>query len=94
MRIFLPQPKKQACRPGRTHRNQKRGANDNGFRMPGRTIELPKSGFAIEIDGRLKTQFSTKEGAEHGAIELKRRFPMLQIRIYDAGTQSRHELPA
>jgi hypothetical protein len=25
---------------------------------------------------------------------LKRRFPMLQIRIYDAGTQSRHELPA
>jgi hypothetical protein len=29
----------------------------------------------------------TKEGAEHGAIELKRRFPMLQIRIYDAGTK-------
>ena len=62
--------------------------------MPGRTIELPKSGFALEIDGRLKTEFSTKEGAEHGAIELKRRFPMLQIRIYDAGTQSRHDLPA
>ena len=61
--------------------------------MPGRTIELPKSGFALEIDGRLKTEFSTKEGAEHGAIELKRRFPMLQIRIYDAGTQSRHDLP-
>ena len=39
--------------------------------MPGRTIELPKSGFALEIDGRLKTEFSTKEGAEHGAIELK-----------------------
>jgi hypothetical protein len=61
--------------------------------MPGRTIELPKSGFALEIDGRLKTELSTKEGAEHGAIELKRRFPMLQIRIYDAGTQSRHDLP-
>jgi hypothetical protein len=29
--------------------------------MPGRTIELPKSGFALEIDGRLKTEFSTKE---------------------------------
>jgi hypothetical protein len=28
-----------------------------------------------------------------GAIELKRRFPMLQIRIYDAGTQLRHDLP-
>ena len=62
--------------------------------MPGRTIELPKSGFALEIDGRLKIEFSTKEGAEHGAIELNRRFPMLQIRIYDADTQSRHDLPA
>jgi hypothetical protein len=47
--------------------------------MPIRTIELPKNGFALEIDGRLKTEFSTREGAEQGAIELKRRFPMLQI---------------
>jgi hypothetical protein len=60
--------------------------------MPSRTIELPKSGFALEVDGRLKTEFATREDAEHGAIELKRRFPMLQVRIYDAGTQSRHEL--
>jgi hypothetical protein len=57
--------------------------------MPGRTIELPKSVFALEIDGRLKAEFSTKEGAEHGATELKRRFPMLQIRIYDGSTQLR-----
>jgi hypothetical protein len=62
--------------------------------MPSRTIELPKAGFAIEIDGGLKTEFSTKEGAELGALELKRRFPMLQIRIYDAGAQARHDLPA
>ena len=40
--------------------------------MPGRTVELPESGFAIEIDGRIKMAFATKEGAEHGAIELKR----------------------
>jgi hypothetical protein len=62
--------------------------------MQSRTTELPKTGFAIEIDGRLKTEFSTKEGAELGAIELKRRFPMLQIRIYDASSHSRHDLPA
>ena len=61
--------------------------------MSGHSIELPKSGFVLEIDGRLKTEFSTKEGAEHGAIELKRRFQMLQIRIYDAAAQSRHDLP-
>ena len=80
-------------RAGLTVTSAHAAANHFGFRMPGRTIELPKSGFALEIDGRLKTEFSTKEGAEHGAIELKRRFPMLQIRIYDAGTQSRHDLP-
>jgi hypothetical protein len=62
--------------------------------MPGQTTELPKSGFALEVDGRLKAEFTTREGAEHGAIELKRRFPMLRIRIYDAASQSRHDLPA
>ena len=61
--------------------------------MPGRTIEVPKSGFTLEINGRLKTEFSTKEGAEHGVVELKRRFPTLQIRIYDAAAQSRHDIP-
>jgi hypothetical protein len=38
--------------------------------MPNRTIELPKAGFAIEIDGRLKTEFATRESAERGAIEF------------------------
>jgi hypothetical protein len=66
----------------------------DGFPMPGRTIEPPKTGYAIEIDGLLKTEFNTKQGAEQGGIELKRRFPMLQIRIYDAGTRARHDLPA
>lgn len=62
--------------------------------MPAKMIEKPTTGFAVEIDGRLKTEFATKEGAELGAIELKRRFPMLQIRIYDAAAHARHELPA
>ena len=60
--------------------------------MPGRVIKPPVSGFALEIDGRLKTEFSTKEGAEQGAIELKRRFPMLQIRVFDAVNHTRHEI--
>jgi hypothetical protein len=55
--------------------------------------ELPKTGFALEVDGRIKTEFDTREGADRGAIELKRRFPMLQIRIYDAATKSHLEIP-
>ena len=42
--------------------------------------------------GVLKTEFTTREGAEQGALDLKRRFPTLQIRVYDAQTQSRHEI--
>jgi hypothetical protein len=64
------------------------------FGMAPRSNELPKTGFAVEIDGRIKAEFNTREGAENGAIELKRRFPALRIRLYDAETQSRHDVQA
>ena len=34
--------------------------------------ELPNTGYALEVDGRLKTEFETKEGAWTGAEELKK----------------------
>jgi hypothetical protein len=64
------------------------------FGMASRSNELPKTGFAVEIDPRIKAEFNTREGAESGAIELKRRFPALRIRLYDAETQSRHDVQA
>src|SRR6058998_1117667 len=54
--------------------------------------ELPASGYALEVDGRLKAEFATKDGARAGGEELKKRFPMLQIRIYDAQTNAREEI--
>jgi hypothetical protein len=54
--------------------------------------ELPTSGYALEVDGRLKTEFTTRDGAKAGAEELKKRFPMLRIRIYDAQTRTREEV--
>lgn len=54
--------------------------------------ELPASGYALEVDGRLKAEFATKDGAKTGAVELKKRFPMLRIRIYDAQTKVREEI--
>lgn len=54
--------------------------------------ELPASGYAIEVDGRPKAEFATRDGAKAGGEELKRRFPMLQIRIYDARTSTREEI--
>lgn len=54
--------------------------------------ELPASGYVLEVDGRLKAEFATKDGAKSGAEELKKRFPMLRIRIYDAETKTREEI--
>ena len=54
--------------------------------------DLPASGYALEVDGRLKAEFATRDGAEMGAVELKKRFPMLRIKIYDAQTKTREEV--
>ncbi|WP_461314793.1 hypothetical protein [Bradyrhizobium embrapense] len=56
-------------------------------------MELPKTGYAIEIDGIIKSEFATKKGAEEGAVELMRRFPNVRIRIYDAAEQIRFDPP-
>lgn len=54
--------------------------------------ELPASGYALEVDGRFKAEFATRDGAWAGAAELKKRFPMLQVKIYDALAKSREEV--
>jgi hypothetical protein len=50
---------------------------------------MENNGYALEVDGRIKTEFTTKEGAQRGATELKSRFPMLQIKIFDVSAQTR-----
>jgi hypothetical protein len=54
--------------------------------------ELPQSGYAVVVDGQVKTEFTTPEGAQNGARDLKRRFPMLQIKVYDAATRQVYEV--
>ena len=54
--------------------------------------ELPASGYALEVDGRLKAEFATRDGAKAGAEELKKRFPMLRVRVYDALSKTREEV--
>jgi hypothetical protein len=43
------------------------------------TTGLPTSGYALIVDGQVKTEFMTQEHALTAARELKGRFPMLQI---------------
>ena len=60
--------------------------------MVGMTRELPDQGYALEVDGRMKAEFATMDGARAGGQELKKRFPMLRVRIYDAQTKTREEI--
>ena len=60
--------------------------------MVAATRKLPASGYALEVDGRLNVEFATRDGARTGGEELKRRFPAIQIRIYDAQTNTREEI--
>ena len=52
---------------------------------------LPAKGFAVGVDGLIKTEFETREGATNGARE-QGRFQALQIKIYDAGAKSDQEV--
>jgi hypothetical protein len=53
---------------------------------------LPTNGYALIVDGHIKNEFKTKEGAEKGARELKLRFPLLQIKVYNAEAKVSEEV--
>ncbi|MEH2499259.1 hypothetical protein V1294_005738 [Bradyrhizobium sp. AZCC 1678] len=46
--------------------------------------DLPTSGYALVVDGQAKREFETQDSANQAAKDLKRRFPNLQVKVYDA----------
>jgi hypothetical protein len=46
--------------------------------------EHPTNGYALIVDGQVKTEFKTHDSALKAARDLKGRFPMLQVKVYDA----------
>jgi hypothetical protein len=55
---------------------------------------LPATGYAIVVDGLVKAEFATKDGVESGARDLKKRFSVLQVKIYDAQDKTEREVTA
>jgi hypothetical protein len=53
----------------------------------GSSTDLPTSGYALIVDGQVKREFDTQDRALKAARDLKRRFPMLQVKVYDAETK-------
>jgi hypothetical protein len=56
---------------------------------------MPTDGYGLEVDGKMKSQHLTAEAAHKVGLELKTRFPLIQVRIFDAKAQTRTlvELP-
>jgi hypothetical protein len=51
------------------------------------STEPMTSGYALVVDGHVKTIFEAKDGAVEAGRELKARFPHLQVKIFDAETK-------
>lgn len=49
----------------------------------------PDAGFTLRVDGHFKNQFETLAQATQAATDLKSRFPILRIEIYDAANKAR-----
>jgi hypothetical protein len=45
---------------------------------------IPATGYALIVDGRAKADFKMHDEALSAARDLKDRFPMLQVKVYDA----------
>ena len=73
------------------------------FRMPGKKVvsteqtdearpkqEQPEMDrYLLQIDRQTKRSFKTAEAARSAALEIKTRFPTLQVSIYDGSSKSR-----
>jgi PP-loop superfamily ATP-utilizing enzyme len=56
------------------------------------SIEPLTSGYALVVDGQMKTEFKTKDPALKAARDLKGRFPMIQVKVYDAEEKRTEEI--
>ena len=52
-------------------------------------------GFGLEVDGKMKSQHDSSDAAFKAALALKNKFPVIQVKVFDAREQTRTvvELP-
>lgn len=49
----------------------------------------PTDGYTLIVDGHFKNSYADEVAAQTAGFALLKRFPMLQIRIYDAAANTR-----
>jgi hypothetical protein len=50
---------------------------------------LPTEGYGLEVDGRVKAQYDTAEAAAKAGLELKQKYPCVQVHVFDAKERTR-----
>ena len=50
---------------------------------------LPTDGYVLEVDGKFKTEFESSEAAMKAGLELKTRYPQIQVKVYNARERTR-----
>jgi hypothetical protein len=50
---------------------------------------LPTEGFVLQIDGKSKSEYETPEQAMKAGLEIKKKYPFLQVIVYDAKERTR-----
>ena len=53
-----------------------------------RADAMPKDGYVLTDDGKMKTRYETSDGAMAAAVTLKQRYPVIQVTVYDAAARS------
>jgi hypothetical protein len=50
---------------------------------------IPLTGYILEIDGKFKSAFGTSDAAMKSALDLKKKYPQIQVNVYDAKEHTR-----
>ena len=50
---------------------------------------IPSEGYVLEIDGKFKSEFETSDAAMKSALDLKKKYPQIQVNVYDAKGHAR-----
>jgi hypothetical protein len=50
---------------------------------------IPSKGYVLEIDGKFKSEFETSDAGMKSALDLKKKYPQIQVNVYDAKEHAR-----
>src|SRR5450631_3447452 len=65
--------------------------SDNGTTRPKNPSAnlRPTEGYVLEVDGKFKSELERSEAAMKAGLELKKKYPQIKVKVYDAKERTR-----